>query len=126
VEDILREVAKLFDFEVQQVFQDIAMLSQVSTPVLTSTASLLTDIFENSRDVSNKDLITPPRRSSKLVKTPAAKGTWRLARKKQKAIVESSTDRGSYGDSESEYCNSNKLNEEANSSDDNRGSEGGA
>jgi hypothetical protein len=85
VEDIFKEVANLSDSGVQQVFQNIVMLSQVSALVLTSAASLLTDIFENSRDVSDEeDLITLPRRSSRLVKTPIAKGTRRLARKNKR------------------------------------------
>ena len=73
-------------------------------------------------DVSNEDLITLPKRNSRLVKTPAAKGTWRSAKEKQKAIVESSIERDSCGDSKSKYCN---FDEEANSSNNNGGSEGG-
>jgi hypothetical protein len=125
VEDILKEVANLTDFEVQQVFQNIAMLLQVSASIPTSAASLLADVFENSKDVSDEDLITPPRRSSRLVKTPVAKGTRRSTRKKQKVVVESSTDGGNCGKIESEYRSFDESDEEANSSNNDGGSEDG-
>jgi hypothetical protein len=93
------------------------VLPQVSAAVLSSKAALLIDIFEHSMDVSDEDLIAPPRRSSRLVKTPTAKGKRRSARKKRKAVVDESTDGGSCGDSENEYRTPNDSNEQGESND---------
>jgi hypothetical protein len=103
VEGVLREVANMADSEVQEIFHHIAMLPPISAAVLKSTTARLTDIFENSRDVSEEDRSTAPRKSSRLVKTPDAKGTRQSAWKKKKCVVDDSTDGGSCGESGSEY-----------------------
>jgi hypothetical protein len=70
VPELLRAVAKLQDSEVQELFWEIATLPQISAPVLQRTVALLSDVFEDSRDLSSDDMIKPPRRSSRLQRTP--------------------------------------------------------
>ena len=103
VEGVLREVANMADFEIQQIFHHIAMLPPISAAVLRSIAACLTEVFENSRDVSKEDYSTTPRRSSRLVKIPDAKGTQWSTWKKKKYVVDDSIDGGSYGESRSKY-----------------------
>jgi hypothetical protein len=70
VPNLLRIVANLEDSKVQELFGKIAILPQISAPVLQRTAALLSYVFEDSKDLSSDDLIKPPQRSSRLQKMP--------------------------------------------------------
>ena len=83
---------------------------------LISTATIFADVFDNSMDVSDDDLITLPRRSSRLVKSLTQKGIHRSVRKK-KVVVDDSIDEGSCGNLGSEYMTTNELKEDKESTD---------
>lgn len=68
-QEILRSVANLSDFDVEEVFLGIGRMPQISSVVLDRMAGLLTDIFEDSRDV------LLPCRSGRVTRSSIKAGT---------------------------------------------------
>lgn len=91
VQALLRTIANLSDLEVQHIFKTLALFPQISAGVLETTAFLLTDVFEDSRNVSDEDFIRPPRRSTRLKPagelSPPVRRSGRKNRKEESQIL---------------------------------------
>ena len=48
---ILRSIANLSDLDVKEVFQGMAIMPQISSALLNRMSGLLSDMYEDSRDV---------------------------------------------------------------------------
>ena len=74
--EILRSIANLPGEHVEEVFQGVARMPQISSVVLDRMAGLLFDMFEESRDVllPSRGGRAPDRKASKSLFEPPARG----------------------------------------------------
>jgi hypothetical protein len=103
VEEVLRAVANMADAQVEQVFQGISLMPQISSSVLGKMSELFTDLFQHSRDLSSEEELRPRQKSNRLKPQTAAIGTRQSARRKAAAAIKQGVDKGKQTNSDSDY-----------------------
>lgn len=102
VEEVLKVVANMADAQVEQVFQGISLMPQISSSVLGRMSELYTDLFQHSRDLSSEEELRPTRRSNRIKAQTATVGRRQSRRKKAVEAIKQGG-KGKQSDSDSDY-----------------------